>query len=262
MGLKTNGAQLLLLGGLLNGNRGISAYRNATTEFSAAAQNGYAAYARIVKALADWTIDDDTGLAENTEAWNWPSPGIGGASVAATHYGLHSAGTGGNVLATNARGEAGNPAPQGSDFGFDAGELEFFLTPNTNVTGPGLAKAFKSGLLSGTTYLGVYSAAPSASNPTTNRLDVSGAITGNATNWPTPSAQATRQYARQNRNAINFGLQTVDHPKPTHVALLSGTGASDELLWVDALPSSVRDPRAGASLTIGAGIIQIGFQID
>ena len=262
MGLKTQGAQLLLLGGLLNGNRGVAAYRNATTEFAAASQNGYADYARAVIALAGWTINDDSGLAENTAILNWPSPGIGGADVAATHYAIYSAGTGGNLLLTDGREEAGNPAPQGSDFGFDARELDLFLTPNTNVTGPGLAKAFKSGLLSGTTYLGVYSAAPSASNPTTNRRDGSGAITGNATNWPTPSAQADNQYDRQNRNAINFGLQTVDHPKPTHVALLSGTGASDKLLWVDGLPSSVRDPRAGASLTIGAGIIQIGFQID
>ena len=251
MGLKVAGAKLMLKGGLLNRTLRVAAMRSATQEFARAAANGYPNYARASIALAAWTRTD-AGLAENTAALEFPEP-TADSTATPTHWALYSAATGGTLYAVQAL--AGSPeAPVlGSDFGFAPGTLELARAAGA-VTGLGMKRAYESGLVSGTTHVGLFANQPSGATPTAigDRVGVA------AAGWAEDS-----DAANQVRNAaeIGFGQQSVDQPRPVWAGLFDASTGGN-LLWEDQLDSMAADPGLGATITIAAEAMAIGFAVD
>ena len=250
MGLKVGGAQLFLKGGLLNRTLHVAAMRSATLEFAAAAQNGYTNYARKSIALAGWTRTN-AGKASNTAALDFPQPSSVPATVP-THFGLYSAATAGTLYAVQALTGSVTAPALGGTFGFDAGELVLNLRSGA-VTGRGLRKAFESGLLSGTTYIALYSQQPPSSGQS-NQID--DRIQMAAADWTEDSSNRNQA---KNANIINFGVQATNVARPTHVGLQD---SARNLLWWDQFDTRPADPNIGATLSIAADAITIGFVID
>lgn len=245
MGLKLAGARLLHKGGLLNRTNYIAVMSSATAEFADSW------YRRRAMALAAWTRTN-AGLASNTEALEFPTP-MANAALAPSHFGIYSAATAGTLYATQAL--TGSPlAPaQNASFGFDAGDLELALATGA-VTGRGLRRAFESGIVSGTTYVGLFERQPSGNNPGAIDDRVGVAEAG----WVENSAAMNNV---RNSAAVEFGIQATNEPRPLWVGLFDAATAGN-LLWEDQFDATPADPEAQARLTIPANTMSIGFTID
>lgn len=245
MGLKLAGNRLCLKGGFLNRTNYIAAMRTASVEFSDSW------YARRPMALADWTRTN-AGEASNTAAIEFPTPTADAAALP-THVGFYTAMTSGTLLATQPfTGSPGRPARLAS-FGFDAGALELYLISGA-VTGRGLRRTYESGLVSGTTYVGIFERQPSQNNP--GPIDTREAIAEAA--WvENPAAQ---HFVRNSAN-IEFGIQTNDAPRPGWVGLFDAVVAGN-LLWEDQIDVLPEDPDPNANISILANALSVGFTID
>ena len=249
MGLKVEGAKLLLKGGLLNRTNYIAALADAATEFTNTGN-----YARIAIALAAWTLTN-AGAAENTAAANFPSPSaVLQDPMYMGMYDSQAVGSG-NLLLTTAF--AGNPEPPGigAPFGFDAGQIDLGRTAASKVIGRGQRAAFEEGLVSGTRYFSVHSAEPGDQGG--SQIDDSVLVA--ASLW---DFTASMEQEVQNNASIAFGVQASDEARPTWTALRDGAGAGANVLWKDELDEQALDPDVGATITILANMVTIGFTID
>ena len=245
MGMKLAGARLLLKGGLLNRTLYVAAHRAEATEFSDTW------YARKAIALAAWTRTN-AGLAENTAALNFDTP-TADAAAAPTHWALYSALTAGTLYATQAL--TGSPAAPalGAEFGFDAGTLELAHSAGA-VTARGLRRGYESGLVSGTTYMGIFQRQPSGNNP--GAIDSREGVA--AAGWVENTAA---RHTVRNSAAIAYGVQATDVAQPMWLGLFDASTGGN-LLWEDQLDVTPPDPALGATLTIPANAVSIGFVID
>lgn len=252
MGLKTAGAKLLLKGGLLNRTLYVAAMRSATLEFAAAAENGYATYARQAIALAGWTRTN-AGLAENAAKIEFPQP-TADSTAAPTHWGLWSAAGVGAGTLYDTHELTGSPAApaSGVTFGFDAGQLELIVKAGA-VTARGMRRAFETGLVSGTTYLALHAARPSGGG---SQIDTREAVA--AAGWEEVSGAG---HQVQNASAISFGVQATDVAQPLWTGLWSAATAG-QLLWEDEIDVAPEDPEAGANIVVPAESVKIGFTVD
>ena len=261
MGLKVEGAKLGLKGGLLNGDRYISVHtadpgNNNADEFPHSGGSSYA-YARIVAALAKWTIPN-TGIAKNTAALNFPTPT--GTMGDPTHCGIstHPANgdSGDKSLFTGALG-ADVAAPNiGAEFGWPADDFTIGCVGGT-ITPAGSVLCLKSGLLSGDRYLSLHT-----DDPGTNRAnEVSGgsyaaqliALSG----W---TIDGTTGIATLNK-IITYGVQTSNLPDVMWVALCSSLTGGD-VLWKVAFSNNPDDPGLGDTLRFAASAVTIGLTTD
>ena len=250
MGLKAAGANLLLKGGFLNRTNYIGVLAAAVGQ-AAPKEFTDTWYARFSMALADWTRSN-AGLAENTAAANFASP-TANAAAAPAEMGIWTAKTAGTLLLTQAY--TGTPAipATGASFGWDAGMLELTLGAGA-VTGRGLRRAYESGLVSGNTYLGLFQRDPSKADP--GSIDDRVAIA--AAGWTATPATPGEV---ENNAVISFGVQNPDPPRPVWVGLYDAlTGGN--LLWYDQLDVAALDPALGATISVLAKQIGIGFRVD
>ena len=245
MGWKVPGVRLLLKGGALNRTNWISARRAEAVEFNDAW------YRRQSMVLANWRRTN-AGLAENIAALNFPTP-TANAGAAPTHWGMHTAQNAGELLATHAfTGSPLAPALNAS-FGFDAGMLEIGPASGA-VTGLGLKRAYETGLVSGTTYMGLFERQPSQANP--GPIDAREPVA--AAGW---IENVAAQHTVRNQAAIAYGVQATDVPRPLWVGLFDML-AGGNLLWEDEIDMRPADPLAQANLTIPALAVSIGFTVD
>ena len=245
MGLKVAGARLLLKGGLLNRTNYIGVLTAAGVEFSDSW------YARESIALADWTRTN-AGLAENTDALNFTTPTANAASAPGM-WGMYNALTAGSVLATQDLSGSPSAPALGASFGFDAGDLELAHSAGA-VTARGLRKAYESGLVSGTTYLGIFENQPSGGSP--GAIDDRVAVA--AATWVENSSA---QNNVRNNSILNYGVQATDVAQPMWLGLYDASTGGN-LLWEDQLDTTPEDPDVGATLSIAANAVSIGFTID
>ena len=245
MGLKLAGARLFMKGGLLNRSIYIGAMSSATAEFTDTWHQ------RQRLQLSNWTRTN-AGLAENTAALNFPSP-TANALLAPRFWGGWTASSSGTLLVTNAL--SGTPAAPalGANFGFDAGQLELAHSTGA-ITARGMRRGYESGLVSGTTYLGLFERQPSQSSPgpIDDRVGIS------AAGWvENPGA---RNYVR-NSATVDFGIQVTDVPVTPWLGLFDASTGGN-LLWEDQFDTTPADPQVGARLSIPANMVGVGITID
>ena len=244
MGLKVAGAKLLLKGGLLNGNRYLAAMTDASTEFG-----NTGGYARILMTLSDWEAENSGGWYRNDDEENFPTPTANLADP--THIGLYDAATSGNLLWVNALSSNVNAPQLGSNFGFDENAVRQRVSGV--VTADGSKAAMTEGLLSGTRYISLHSASPSASNRQGSSVQVQ------ASHWDFVSGSENQ--ARINR-IVTWGAQQTNLADITHFALRDGSGASAKILFADSLDNNPDDPAIGDTISFAANALSITLAVD
>ena len=122
------------------------------------------------------------------------------------------------------------------------------------VTPLGVKRAFETGLVGGTTYMGVFAGQPSGADP--GPIDDRAAIA--AATWA--ENPAARQFVR-NSAAIDYGVQASDVARPMWLGLFDSAKGGN-LLWQDRLDVAPPDPNLGATLSIPMNAVGIGFAID
>lgn len=253
MALKLEGANLVLIGGLLNGPRHIGALSSASQEMSG---NNYS---RVAIALANWQRDGATHRYENIAPVRFPSP-LGASWATVNHWGLYSARTGGNTLLIDPI-DAGARAPTiGADVGWAAGLLKagFSGDAGVQVTADGSIAALIEGLLSGTRFITLHSGAPGTTGA--NRIDEPVQVL--TTQWTLDTVTRPRARRARNNAVLSFGLAMTDLPVPLHIALRDGNQDSSKVLCSTAFSVTPRDPDIGDTLSLPVNALEIPVPID
>ena len=118
----------------------------------------------------------------------------------------------------------------------------------------GVKRAFETGLVSGTTHMGIFAGQPSGANP--GPIDDRAAIA--AATWV--ENPAARQFVHNN-SVIDYGVQASDVARPMWLGLFDSAKGGN-LLWQDRLDVTPPDPNLGATLSIPMNAVGIGFAID
>lgn len=252
MGLKSAGADVAFKGGLLNAARGLALFSAQDTELSGNA------YARLSRALANWTADTNGYL--NNGLWEFPQP-TPNAWPAISLWGIYSAPSGGDLLYD--LDVTDTDAPQlGASVGF-ADETIGIRFSGGRITDDGALKICNEGLVSGTRYLTVHTGASASGS---NFVDQPVAISASA--WTadtinnTPSTSDGQKHRRIRNNAVvNFGAAVSDLAELNSVALRDGSnGATADILWSSTF--TAQDPALGDTLSFAANALEIYVPID
>ena len=246
MGLKAAGADLAFSSGLFNGNRFLAAFSAQGTEQS------WAAYARIMMALADWEASGSDYV--NRAVENFPT--LTGAGVAITHWGLYSAMTGGNLLLDRELGTPSDAPPIGATVGFDAQAIGWGF--DGHVTQAGSVACLTTGLISGTKYLSLHTGDPG--NNGDNALSGESPIAVTNSQWTLSTSGSNRRV--QNNAVLSFGAAGSNLDRPTWVALRSGNADDASVLWADEMSPQPDDPDQYDVLRFNVNALSILLPID
>ena len=251
MGLKRAGAVLGMKGGILNRTVHVGAKVTANAELAGNA------YARIAKALADWTRNN-TGISTNTAAFDFPTP-TGDYASAPTIAALYSAALGGGDELWDQALSAVVAAPAlGAVFRFPTGAITVSLVGGA-ITARGSKAAQEEGLVSGARWLTLHTNAPG--NNGANQAGAAIPLTAGGGIWTPNPAPGAQKYSVRNNAVIETGVLNTDLPDTTYVALRDAAN-NGNVLWFDAYDNNPPDPEIGDNFTFPANMITIGFNID
>ena len=254
VGIKLAGANAAYKGGLLNATRYLALFSAEGTELTG---NNYS---RVAMTLSDWTADGAEYENSMQEVWGPPQPN---AWLAVTHWGLFDADSAGNLLLdvditdTNAPGIGASVAAAMAQIGFG-------ITGRASTAGS--VAALSEGILSGTRYLTLHSAATplatdAGESTTSNAIATNGSMDGSGTpvsvvvaagDWTLDTQPAGTRRARNNK-VLTFGLQTANLPDPLSVAFRDGNAHTSNILWHTDLTAD--DPNLGDTLSFAANAL-------
>ena len=262
MPLKAAGADLAYKGGMFSGTKYIGLIDSSDDEFTG---NGYGRIAMTgFGGAAAWVADGEEY--ENRQVVQFAQP-TGAAWPGIAKWGLYTAASSGDLL-IDVDVNPDTAAPQiGASVSAAAQALAWGFT---GFTADGSLIAMSAGILSGSRYLTLHTAAPGTNGASaifTDGVVWNGSNQGGKTlvnvqieadAWDLDTASGMRR-ARNNK-VISYGAQTADLPDPTFVALRDGTAINSKVLWSNALTSP--DPGLGATLRYTVNQIVIQLPID